>query len=116
MDYFQLSQSIGIDTLINKKLLAANSIFRYIRKGEVVAMTKLTNMNAELLEFEVKANTKIIKSKIKDTKFPKSAIIGGVIRNGEGLITLGDFIIEVGDRVVVCCLPRSIAEVEKFFA
>lgn len=116
MDYFQLSQSIGIDTLINKKLLAANSIFRYIRKGEVVAMTKLTNMNAELLEFEVKANTKIIKNKIKDTKFPKSAIIGGVIRNGEGLITLGDFIIEVGDRVVVCCLPRSIAEVEKFFA
>lgn len=116
MDYFQLSQSIGIDTLINKKLLAANSIFRYIRKGEVVAMTKLANMNAELLEFEVKANTKITKNKIKDTKFPKSAIIGGVIRNGEGLITLGDFIIEAGDRVVVCCLPRSIAEVEKFFA
>ncbi|RZW44453.1 MAG: Trk system potassium transporter TrkA, partial [Flavobacteriaceae bacterium] len=48
MDYYQLSQSIGIDTLINKKLLAANNIFRYIRKGEVVAMTKLTNMNAEL--------------------------------------------------------------------
>ncbi|MCB0445093.1 MAG: Trk system potassium transporter TrkA, partial [Gelidibacter sp.] len=39
MDYYQLSQSIGIDTLINKKLLAANNIFRYIRKGEVVAMT-----------------------------------------------------------------------------
>ncbi|MFC6859089.1 Trk system potassium transporter TrkA, partial [Zunongwangia atlantica 22II14-10F7] len=49
MDYFQLSHSIGIDTLINKKLLAANNIFRYIRKGEVVAMTKLNNMNAELL-------------------------------------------------------------------
>src|SRR5690606_556589 len=34
MDYFELSQSIGIDTLINKKLLAANNIFRYIRRGE----------------------------------------------------------------------------------
>ena len=33
MDYFQLSQSIGIDTLINKKLLTANTIFRYIRRG-----------------------------------------------------------------------------------
>ncbi|NNJ82540.1 MAG: Trk system potassium transporter TrkA, partial [Flavobacteriaceae bacterium] len=31
MDYFQLSHSIGIDTLINKKLLAANNIFRYVR-------------------------------------------------------------------------------------
>lgn len=116
MDYYQLSQSIGIDTLINKKLLAANTIFRYIRKGEVVAMTKLTNMNAELLEFVVKPNSKITNRKIKDADFPKSAIIGGVIRNGEGLIPLGSFIIEAGDRVVVCCLPRSIAEVEKFFA
>lgn len=115
MDYFQLSQSIGIDTLINKKLLAANNIFRYIRKGEVVAMTKLTNMNAELLEFVVKPNSKITNKQIKDLDFPKSAIFGGVIRDGEGLIPLGSFRIVAGDRVVVCCLPRSISEVEAFF-
>ncbi|WP_179351522.1 Trk system potassium transporter TrkA [Winogradskyella vidalii] len=116
MDYYQLSQSIGIDTLINKKLLAANNIFRYIRKGEVVAMTKLTNMNAELLEFVVKPKTKITNKLIKDIKFPKSAIIGGVIRDGKGSIPLGSFNIEAGDRVVVCCLPRSISEVERFFS
>jgi trk system potassium uptake protein TrkA len=115
MDYYQLSHSIGIDTLINKKLLAANNIFRYIRKGEVVAMTKLNNMNAELLEFEVKPKSKITNRLIKDLDFPRSAIIGGVIRNGEGMIPLGSFKIEAGDRVVVCCLPRSITEVEKFF-
>ncbi len=33
MDYIHLSQNIGVDTLINKKLIAANFIFRYIRKG-----------------------------------------------------------------------------------
>jgi trk system potassium uptake protein TrkA len=116
MDYYQLSQSIGIDTLINKKLLAANNIFRFIRKGEVVAMTKLTNMNAELLEFVVKPNSKITKGKIKDLDFPRSAIFGGIIRDGDGFIPRGDFTIQSGDRVVVCCLPRSIAEVEKYFA
>lgn len=116
MHYYQLSQSIGIDTLINKKLLAANNIFRYIRKGEVVAMTKLTNMNAELLEFVVKPNSKITDKCIKDLNFPKSAIFGGVIRDGNGLIPLGSFQIEAGDRVVVCCLPRSISEVETFFS
>jgi trk system potassium uptake protein TrkA len=116
MDYYQLSQSIGIDTLINKKLLAANNIFRYIRKGEVVAMTKLTNMNAELLEFVVKPKSKITNKKIKDLDFPRSAIFGGIMRHGEGFIPKGGFTIEAGDRVVVCCLPRSIAEVEKFFA
>lgn len=115
MDYFQLSHSIGIDTLINKKLLAANNIFRYIRKGEVVAMTKLNNMNAELLEFIVKPTSQVADKKIKDLDFPRSAIIGGIIRNGEGLIALGDFMIRPGDRIVVCCLPRSINKVEKLF-
>ena len=115
MDYYHISESIGIDTLINKKLLAANNIFRYIRRGEVVAMTKLNNMNAELLEFVVKSKSKITNKVIKDIDFPRSAIIGGLIRNGEGIIPLGDFKIMAGDRVVVCCLPRGISEVEKLF-
>ncbi|MDR6301285.1 Trk system potassium transporter TrkA [Mesonia maritima] len=115
MDYFQLSHSIGINTLINKKLLAANNIFRYIRKGDVVAMTKLNNMNAELLEFIVHKNSKVANKKIINIDLPRSAIIGGVIREGEGVIALGDFLIQPGDRVVVCCLPRSIRKVEKLF-
>lgn len=115
MDYYQLSQSIGIDTLINKKLLAANNIFRYIRKGKVLAMTKLNNMNAELLEFEVHSKSKITLKRIKDLDFPRSAIIGGIIREEKGIIPLGDFQVEVGDKVVVCCLPRSISQVETFF-
>ncbi|WP_298347818.1 Trk system potassium transporter TrkA [uncultured Dokdonia sp.] len=115
MDYFQLSQSIGIDTLINKKLLAANNIFRYIRKGEVVAMTKLNNMNAELLEFIVKDSSEVQGKRIRDIDFPRSATIAGVVRNNQGLIALGAFRIEKGDRVVVCCLPRSIKKVEEMF-
>lgn len=115
VDYFELSHSIGIDTLINKKLLAANSIFRYIRKGEVVAMTKLSSMDAELLEFIVKPKSKICNKIIKKINFPITAIIAGVIRNGQGMIALGDFKVEAGDRVVVCCMPESIKKVERFF-
>lgn len=115
MDYFQLSQSIGVDTLINKKLLAANNIFRHIRRGEVVALTRLNNLNAEILEFIVKPTSKVNNSFIKDLNFPRTAIIGGVIRDGKGLIALGDFKITEGDRVVVCCLPRSIRKIEKLF-
>ena len=115
MDYFALSHSIGVDTLINKKLLAANSIFRYIRKGEVVAMTKLVNMDAELLEFVVNDASKVCGLHIKNIDFPRSAIIGGVIRENEGYIALGDFKIQPGDRVVVCCMPQSIKKVESLF-
>lgn len=115
MDYFQLSHSIGVDTLINKKLLAANHIFRYIRKGEVVALTRLNNLNAEILEFIVNPRSAVEGKVIRDLDFPRSAIIGGVIRDGEGIIALGDFKIKAGDRVVVCCLPQSIPKIEKMF-
>lgn len=115
MDYFQLSHSIGVDTLINKKLLAANNIFRHIRKGEVVAMTRLNNLNAEILEFVVIASSEVNGVLIRELDFPRAAIIGGVIRDGKGIIALGDFQIREGDRVVVCCLPSAISKVEKLF-
>lgn len=115
MDYFQLSQSIGIDTLINKKLLAANNIFRYVRKGEVVALTRLNNLNAEILEFEVKPESRMNGQVIRDLDFPRNAIIGGIIRKGLGMIALGDFEIAAGDRVVVCCLPQALQKIERLF-
>ncbi len=115
IDYFDLSKNIGIDTLINKKLLAANNIFRYIRKGEVLEMTFLNNVNAEILEFKAHKNSKITKNVIKELKFPRDAIIGGVIRDDIGIIALGDFQIQEDDKVVVCCFPKTIAKVEKFF-
>ena len=115
IDYYKLSQISGIDTLINKKLLAANMISKYVRRGEVVAVSQLSNMNAELLEFVVRKDSIICNKKIKDLLFPRSAIISGVIRDGQGLIVLGDFKLLENDRVVVCCLMDSIKEVENFF-
>lgn len=115
MDYFQISHSIGVDTLINKKLLAANNIFRYVRKGEVVALTRLNNLNAEILEFVVKASSQVNGELIRELDFPREASIGGVIRQGKGIIALGDFRIQEGDRVVVCCLPSAIPRIEKLF-
>jgi trk system potassium uptake protein TrkA len=72
-------------------------------------------MNAELLEFIVRKDSKICDKKIKDLSFPRSAIISGVIRDGEGHIVLGDFKLLENDRVVVCFLIDSIKKVEKFF-
>jgi len=115
MDYFQLSHSIGIDTLINKKLLAANNIFRYIRKGEVVALMRLNNINAEILEFVVKPTSKVTGKIIRNLDFPRAATIGGVVRDGKGIIALGGFEIQAGDRVVVCCLPEAIPKIERLF-
>ena len=115
MDYFNLSQSIGIDSLINKKLLAANDIFKFVRNGDIVELAMLNDMDAEIVEFIVNENSKVLNKKIIDLDFPLTGIIGGVIRNNEGIIALGDFEIKLGDRVLVCSKPESIKKVESLF-
>ena len=115
MDYMNISQTIGIDTLINKKLLAASSIFKHIRKGEVLALANLHNIDAEVFEFEVKQNSRVTKKPISELKFPREAVFGGIIRDGKAMMSFGNFQIEVGDKAIVFCLPEAISIVEELF-
>lgn len=115
VDYVHLSQNIGIDTMINRKLIAANFIFRYVRQGEVLNITSIHGVDAEVLEFIVKEKSKITTQYIKNLRFPKNALIGGVTRKGKSLIPNGGFRIRKNDRVVVLCAKEIIHEVESFF-
>ena len=115
MDYINISQTIGIDTLINKKLLAASAIFKHVRKGDVLKLANLHNVDAEVLEFRVQKNSPVTKKLVKDIKLTKKAVFGGVIRDGVAHMTFGDFQILEGDKAVVFCLPEAIHKVEKLF-
>ncbi|MCH2214106.1 MAG: Trk system potassium transporter TrkA [Flavobacteriales bacterium] len=115
MDYIHLSQSIGVDTLINKKLIAANFIFRYIRQGEVLSLTSLHGADVEVLEFEVPVGAKIIDKTIGEVNFPKNAVVGGVIRNEVGYIPDSNFVFEEKDHIVVLSKMSCIHKVESLF-
>ncbi|MGB0390041.1 MAG: Trk system potassium transporter TrkA [Salibacteraceae bacterium] len=115
MEYIHLSKSIGIDVFVNKKLIAASSIFQHVRQGNVVSSTILRGINAEIYDFEVKSGSKITKKCIRELGFPKTAVIGGAVRNEKSLITMGDFQAEAGDKLIVFCLPGSVQKVEAFF-
>lgn len=110
---FDYSQKMGVDTLINKKMAAANFIFRHILKGRI--LTQLYGINAEIQEFIVDKDSKIINKPIKELDFPENAIISGVIRKGRGYITLGSFELKANDTVFVFSLPESTKEVISFF-
>lgn len=115
VDYIHLSQNIGVDTMINRKLIAANFIFRYIRKGDIISITSIHGVDAEIVEYIAKEGSKITKKYIKNLKFPKEALIAGVVRKDDSRIANGDFRVRANDRVVVLCSPRAIRKVEAFF-
>ena len=115
VDYIPLTQTIGLDSLINKKLIAANNISRFIRKSEVLAHSTLEGIDADILEYVVQANSPVTKKPIKDLNFPKEAIIGGIIRGDESMIAVGDTRMISGDKVVVFALPGGVKKTENLF-
>ena len=115
VDYVPLTQTIGLDSLINKKLIAANIISRFIRKANIISAVTIPGIDAEVLEYVVKSGSSITKKPVKNLKFPKSAIIGGYVREDKGYIAVGDTVFQNDDKVVVFALPEAINKVEDFF-
>ena len=113
--YTHISQSIGVDTLINKKILAANNIFRFVRKGHIEAIASFHGVEAEIIEFIIHKSNRVTRNRLGDLKIPDDAIIAGVIRNEKGIIPNSDFILDVDDKVIVCVLPGAMKRVEATF-
>lgn len=115
-EYTHISQNIGVDTLINMKLIAANNIFRYVRKGKVEAITSLQGVDAEIIEFVIYKENQLTKKPLKDWHFfPTTALIGGVIRGEESLLPDGNFQLQVNDKVIIFALPEAIGKLENLF-
>lgn len=115
LNYIKLAESIGIDTIINKKLITASNIFRFTLSTDVQAIKCLTGSEAEVLEFIVKPNSPATKYKVKDLGFPTDAIIGGIVRGDKVFIAVGNTEISAYDRVVVFAMPDAIARIGKYF-
>ena len=115
IDYIGMAESLDIGTVINKKMIAASHIYQMMLDADVSNVKCLTFANADVAEFTVPAGAKITKHFIKDLGLPKGTTIGGMIRNGEGVLVTGDTLIQPGDHVVVFCLSMMIKKIEKFF-
>jgi trk system potassium uptake protein len=115
LDFIEISQNIGIETIINKKLATASYIIRFTMTAEVISTKCLTGIDAEVFEFLAKQGAPITKKPLNKIKFPDKAIIGGVIRQGMGYIARGDLQVLPGDKVVVFALPAAFSAVDKMF-
>lgn len=114
-EYIHISHSIGVDSLINKKLVAANQVSRYLRKGKVEAVSGIYGVDAEIIQYMITKNNRVTKHPLRDLHFPETAIVAGVIRGEEVYIPNGNFTLSLNDKVIVLALPAAKASLEKFF-
>jgi trk system potassium uptake protein TrkA len=115
MEYINLAENIGIDTIINKKIAAASRIFRHTTNPNVTQVKYMTGTEAEVIEFNVPENSRITKGTLRSMEFPANSIVGGGTRDGVPFIATGDTIIKPNDKVVVFTLPSAYERVSKYF-
>ena len=114
-DYISMAENLGIGTILNKKTIAASHIYRMLLKADTTSVKSLTVANADVAEFPVMENAKVTRHPIKDLNLPASINIGGIVRNGRGILPNGNTQILPGDTVVAFCLENNIKKLEQYF-
>ena len=114
-EYVRLAEDMGIDCVINKKLITAGRIYKFTLGSNARFIKYMRGTNAEVLEYTAGEKSGITKAPLKDIKFPEGAIICGVTRNGKSMIAVGNTQIEPGDQVAVFALPETVKAIDKLF-
>lgn len=115
-NFISLAESMGVDTIINKKLITAGNIFKFTMTTDVQAIKCLNGCDAEVLEFIAKPGSMVTKRSVRQLALPEGVILGGGVRGEDKVfIVTGDTIIKAFDRIVVFALPEAISKIAKFF-
>lgn len=115
IEYIKLAEGMGVDAVINKKIITAGRIFRFTLNNKVRTIKYLNGSNAEIIEYIVNPKSLITTAPLRNLNFPSDAIIGGVIRGKDSFIAVGNTEIKPYDRVAVFALPAALKKIDKFF-
>jgi trk system potassium uptake protein TrkA len=115
IDYVSMAESLDIGTIVNKKAMAASHIYQMMLDADVANIRFLMTANADIAEFIAQQGSKVTRKKVFELGLPKGATIGGLVRNGEGMLVSGGTQIQAGDIVVVFCHNMNISKIEKYF-
>ena len=115
LDYAAMAESLDIGTIINKKAIAASHIYEMLMDADVSNVRFLMNANADVAEFVAQPGSKVTRKKVFELGIPYGMTIGGIVRDGEGILVRGGTQIQAGDNVVVFCHNADMKRIEKFF-
>lgn len=115
LDYLDMAEDLDVGTIINKKMIAASHIYRLLLKADVNNVKMLSVADADVAEFVVKKGSKVTTCPVMKLGLPHGVNIGGVIRNGKGILVQGRTVLEEGDRVVVFCIGSTLKRLDRFF-
>ena len=114
-EYANLKDVLGIDRIIDPRLITASKILKHIHKGKIESVYSVGNNQGEIIHAQALKNSKIINKHLEDASIPDGVRIGVVYKNGKVLIPDKNTIINENDDVVFLSLLKSIKKAEELF-
>jgi len=115
MNYIPILEKIGVNAVVNPRIITASAILRFIRRGKIISLTLLKEGEAEVIELIVSPHSKIINKPLKKANLPQNSIIGAIVRKDEVIIPHGNDIIQPEDKIIIFALSSDIKKIEKIF-
>ena len=114
--YFPLMKTIGIEQVVSPRLSAIDSILQHVRRGKVLSAISIKGEQAEVLEAVALETSAIVSKPLKNLKFPKGALLVGIMRQDQSIIPTGNTVILPDDRVIIVARREVIPHIEKILA
>ena len=111
-----VNQISDIDSVFSPEELTLAEVLKYCRKGNILSITHMPNLNAETIKVQITENIPIVDKPLKDVNFPEGMIIGALVRDEKIIIPSGNDEIKLNDLVIAFVLPMAIAQAENIFA
>jgi trk system potassium uptake protein TrkA len=112
-DYLPLAHNLGIGAVLSPRLITADTIIKYVRRGNIISLTTIAERKAEIMEAEAKEGSILIGKTLHEVELPKKTLIGAIMRDNEVIIPSGNDRISSNDKLIIFTLQESIKQVEK---
>ncbi len=114
--YGPLMGNMGIETVVNPRMITVSRILEHVRRGRIRAVHTLAEGFGELIEAEALETSSLVGVPLREAKLPKGVVLGAIVRDGEVVIPRGGTVVRAGDLVILFAASEAVKKVEKLFA
>ena len=119
VNYADVINRMGLDTIISPRQITGAYILRYVRARigghgtKVEKLYRLIDGKAEALEFIAREGDKYIGVPLKDLTMRPNTLVAVIVRRGKVIVPFGNDTIESGDSVVIITCESGLSDLNE---
>ena len=119
VNYTDVINRMGLDTIISPRQITGAYILRYVRARigghgtKVEKLYRLIDGKAEALEFIAREGDKYIGVPLKDLTMRPNSLVAVIVRRGKVIVPFGNDTVEAGDNVVIITCESGLSDLNE---